>query len=156
MSATVFIEKEQPAVSRVPLKNSSGADLADQEFAIIGLIPCVAEGAIANNADGSFLCGLGAVMQINQFATSEDTFGTVGAPVYFDPSAKLFSDTKKAGYKLIGQVQTVKTSGVVKVALFPVVAPTFAQLADVDVTGVTDNDTLKFVASTGQWTDVAV
>jgi len=32
---------------------------------------------------------------------------------------------------------------------------TFAGLADVDVAGVTNNDTLKFVSSTGKWTDVA-
>jgi len=115
MSATVFVEKEPCARQR--LVNTSGADLAVNEFALLGTVPVVAEGAVVSGSAGGFLLGgNGAIFQASTFVTSEGTFATANAPVYWDNTTKKFSDTKTAGYFLVGYVVEILASGVIRFA----------------------------------------
>ena len=117
MSATVFVEKEPCARQR--LINTSGADLAVNEFALLGTTPAIAEEAVVSGAAGGFLLGgNGAVFQASTFVTGEGTFATGNAPVYWDPTSKKFSDTKTAGYYLVGYVVEVLSSGVIRFSAF--------------------------------------
>ena len=43
-------------------------------------------------------------------ASGEATFNTNNQIVYFDPTAKKFSDTEMAGYYAVGQLSTLKGS----------------------------------------------
>ena len=113
MSATVFVEKEPCARQR--LINTSGADLAVNEFALLGTTPAIAEESVVSGAAGGFLLGgNGAVFQASTFVTGEGTFGTGNAAVYWEPISKKFSDTKTAGYYLVGYVVEVLSSGVIR------------------------------------------
>lgn len=158
MAKNCFVEME--SADYVRLTNTSGADVVPGELVILGGVCAIAQSAIASNAVGNFLVDEGAIIQIAaaDLKTSEDTFGTANADVYYDNSAKKFSDTKTIGYYKIGQVSEVKTNGVVRVLkdYKATIVPTLAALADVNVTGVDDNDTMKYVQSTGKWTRVAV
>lgn len=155
--ANVFVSEGRDEVVR-RLVNTTGADIVQNEFVVIGGVSGVAKENVANGATGSFDVANGLIIQASGFVTGEATFGTANARVYFKSATGEFSDTKTIGYYDVGQVRDVLASGVIyfmKDFNAPLV-PTFAALADVDVTGVTDNDTLKYVASTGKWTDVAV
>ena len=156
MAKNTFVEKE--AVDYVRLWNDTGAALVAGEFAIIGGVGAIAQEAIANGAYGGFAVGQGLVFQTDTTKDTEETFATQNQAVYWDNTGKSFSDTKTVGYYKVGQLAEVIASGVIRVLkdYKAELVPTFAALADVDVTGVTDNDTLKYVASTGKWTDVAV
>jgi hypothetical protein len=113
MSATVFVEKEPCARQR--LVNTSGADLAVNEFALLGTVQVVAEEAVTSGSSGGFLIGgNGAVFQASTFVTSEGTFATANAPVYWDNTNKKFSDTKKAGYFLVGYVVEILAGSVIR------------------------------------------
>lgn len=138
------------------LTNGTGAEVALNEFCILGRLGAVADGVVANGASGGF--EVGGYIHTSHLTTGADTFGTANALVYFDNSAKTFGDTAAIGLYIVGQVAKVKTNGVVEIKLFDTaeLVPTFAALADVDVAGVTNNDTLKYVTATGKWTDVAV
>ena len=155
--ASVFIiEGRDETVRR--LTNSLGAVIAQNDFVVIGGVSGVAKEALADAAVGAFDVSQGLVVQASGFVTGEDTFATANQRVYFKASTGEFSDTKTIGYNDVGQLKLVKAGGVIEF-LKDYNAPsvsTFAALADVDVAGVTDNDTLKYVASTGKWTDVAV
>jgi len=114
--ATVYIQKED--VDHVNLNNNTGADLAQYELTVIGGLVLIADEAITNGSVGSFHCEENLVIQIDDFVTSEDTFGTVDAPVYWKASSGEFSDTATDGYYKIGIVKTVKNgNGVVEVLL---------------------------------------
>jgi hypothetical protein len=156
MAKNTFVEKEPAGYVR--LWNDTGAALVAGEFAIIGGIGAIAQEAIADAAYGGFVVGDGLVFQTDTLTTGEKTFATPNQDVYWDDTGKAFSDTKTVGYFKVGQLAEVIASGVIRVLKdYKVEAvPTFAALADVDVAGVTDNDTLKYVASTAKWTDVAV
>lgn len=93
--------------------NDTGATLAQFEFTVLGekCVVAVAADGIANAARGS--CDFGC-NQIRIFtagmASGEATFNTDNQIVYFDPSAKKFSDTEKAGYYAVGQLTVKKGS----------------------------------------------
>ena len=156
MAKNCFVEVETGDYAR--LVNSSGADVVAGEFCIIGGVAAVAQESIASGAVGNFLIGAGAKIATDGLTTGKDTFGTANQDVYFETTGKTFSDTKTIGYYKVGQLAEIKASG--KIVFLKdykaELVPTFAALADVDVAGVTNNDTLKFVSSTGKWTDVAV
>ena len=156
MAKNVFVEKE--AGDYVRLWNDTGAALVAGEFCIIGGVGAIAQESIANGAYGGFSVGQGLVFQTDTTKDTEETFATPNQAVYWDNTNKVFSDTKTVGYYKVGQLAEVIASGVIRVLkdYKSELVPTFAALADVDVAGVTDNDTLKYVASTGKWTDVAV
>lgn len=114
--STVYIEKE--SVDHIVLTNNTGAALVQYQITVIGGLVVVADEAIASGATGSFHVEAGLIVQASSFVATEDTFGTVNAPVYFDPSSGNLSDTATEGYYKIGVVQVAKDSnGVVKVAL---------------------------------------
>lgn len=112
MAKNTFVEKE-PA-DYVYMKNTSGADVVAGEFCIIGSFGAIAQEAIASNAYGNFLIGEGTVVQSDTLTTAEDTFGTANAYVYFNNTSKDFSDTATTGYYKVGQIQEVKTGGVIR------------------------------------------
>lgn len=156
MAKNCFLEKE--AGNYVYLVNDTGADVVAGEFCIVGGLAAIAQESVASTARGGFQVAEGAMVQTDTLTTGEDTFGTANADVYWDNTGKKFSDTKTIGYYKVGVVSEAKAGGVIRFLKYfkAEIVPTFAALADVDVTGVTDNDTLKYVASTGKWTDVAV
>lgn len=153
----MFVEKEPAAYVR--LTNTTGSAIANGQEVVLGKVLAIAQEAIGIGGVGAFLVGGNMpVIQTADLVTGEDTFGTANAPVYFDSSSGEYSDTKTIGYFEVGQVAEIKAGGVVKYLKYPMatVVPTLADLADVDVAGVTNNDTLKYVTATGKWTDVAV
>jgi hypothetical protein len=86
----------------------------------------------------------------------------VGDELYYNPTTGAYAAAAESGSYLVGYTTVIKNSD--NVFRFEKLrrhtaysAPlTFAGLADVNVTGVDDNDTLKYVQSTGKWTKVAV
>jgi len=149
MAALCYIEKEdKPRVRK--MTNNSGAAVVDGEFALLGKLPAVANGAIGSGAIGDFTVG-GIRIQANDFVTSEDTFNTLNAPVYWEGTGKLFSDTRTAGYYEVGQVAIVKTGGIVMIDLYDValVVPQVSGLVDVEITNLADNNILKYDAAGG-------
>lgn len=156
MAKNTFVEKEPGDYVR--LWNDTGAELAAGEFCIIGGVGAIAQEVIANGAYGGFAVGNGLVFQTDTTKDSEETFATPNQDVYWDDSSKVFSDTKTVGYYKVGQLAEVIAGGVIRVLkdYKAELVPTFAALADVDVAGVTNNDTLKYDSATSKWIDVAV
>lgn len=111
MAKNCFVEKE-PAGYQF-LRNTSGAEVVAGEFCIIGGFAAIAQETIAANAWGNFLTGSGALVQSAKLTTSEDTFGTPGAYVYWNNTDKSFSDTVTTGYYKVGQLNTAKAAGVI-------------------------------------------
>lgn len=139
----------------VRLTNGTGADLVQFEVTVIGKLPVIAQEAIASTAEGIFKVGQCSVHTDNLHA-SLNTFGTLGAPVFFDPTTKTIADTYQLGFAEIGALTKVKaTAGDITFYKFDKVQPVLSGLADFAGTP-TDNDTLKWVASTNKWTVVAV
>jgi len=84
----------------------------------------------------------------------------VGDAVYYNPTTGAFAAVPTADYYKVGYTTVIKnTDNVFRIEKVryakSYTAETFAGLVDVDVAGVTNNDTLKFVTATGKWTDVA-
>lgn len=153
--STIYITK--PSGDATRKTNTTGAALVVNQFLVLAGMCLKAREAIADAAIGCFEKLKGQVIQVADFVTSEGTFASANLAVYWDPSTGKFSNTKKATYYLIGYTEAAVASGVLEVEVIdPVLVPAFADLIDVDVAGVTNNDTLKYVASTGKWTDVAV
>jgi len=107
--ANVHVEKTSR--NDVPLVNGTGADLAQFDLTVIAPYVAVADEAVADGETGDFTVKDGLVLQATEFVTSEDTFATLYAPVYFDPTTKKLSDTSTAGYYLVGYLTSVKDSG---------------------------------------------
>ena len=112
MAKNCFVEKE-PA-GYVYLKNTTGAEVVAGEFCIVGGFAAIAQETIAIDAYGGFLIGAGTLVQTDTLTTAEDTFGTANAYVYFNNTSKDFSDTVTVGYYKVGQLNTVKASGVIE------------------------------------------
>lgn len=112
MAKNCFVEKEPAGYAY--LKNTSGAEVVAGEFCIIGGYNAIAQETIAANAYGGFMIGANALIQTDTLTTAEDTFGTANAFVYFNNTSKDFSDTATTGYYKVGQLNTVKSSGVIK------------------------------------------
>jgi hypothetical protein len=106
--ATVYIQKEE--VDHINLINDTGADLSQYELTVIGGLVVIADEAIANGARGSFHCEENLLIQIDDFVSGEDTFGTADAAVYWKPTTGEFSDTSTSTYYKVGIVHTVKNS----------------------------------------------
>lgn len=111
MAKNCFVEKE-PAGYQF-LRNTSGDEVVAGEFCIIGGFAAIAQETIAANAWGNFLTGSGALVQSAKLTTSDDTFGTPGAYVYWNDTTKSFSDTLQVGYYKVGQLNTAKVDGVI-------------------------------------------
>jgi predicted RecA/RadA family phage recombinase len=99
--------------------------------------------------------------EIDAISAVSGVGSAVGDDVFYNPTTGAYAAAAADGSYLVGNITVVKNSD--NVFRFEKLrrhvayaAQTFAGLLDVDVAGVTDNDTLKYVASTGKWTDVAV
>lgn len=123
MGATVFIEKDKSDV--FDLTNGTGADLEQNEFFVGFGRSFKAKDAIADGDSGAVEDLEGKVIQIDELTAGEDTFDAAEAAVYWDPTAKTFSDTSTATYFQIGHVVSAKDSGgVVRVLVCdPVLIP---------------------------------
>jgi hypothetical protein len=149
--ATVYVEKE--AAGYIRMTNNTGAALVAEEFAVIGGIPCVAQEGIANGSVGTFNIGEGVVVQADSFVTSEGTFGTVGAEVYWSASDKAFSDTWHEGYYRVGRVIEILSSGVIRFAKYGMLAAMEANSLKVDRVIV---DAATDYSTTGKATSVPI
>ena len=128
MAKNCFVKKE-PA-GYVWLKNTTGAKVSAGEFCILGDLGAIAQEEIDNNAYGGFLIGSGTEVQTAELTGSEDTFGTVGQIVYWNDTAKSFSDQLKVDYYKVGQLKTAKADGVIVFTKF--------EKAEIVATGVAD------------------
>jgi len=111
--STVYVEKE--CSDSFCLKNTSGGNLVQGQFIVLGGKGLIASAAILANAQGGFEDVDEKIFQIADFVTAEDTFGTANASVYWNPSDGKFSDTLTVGYYRVGSVYSIKASGVVRV-----------------------------------------
>ncbi len=109
MAKNCFVKKEPAGYAL--LKNTTGAKVSAGEFCILGDLGAIAQEEIAINAYGGFLIGAGTEVQTATLTDSEDTFNTVDQIVYWNNTAKSFSDTPTVGYYKVGQLKTVKDSG---------------------------------------------
>lgn len=147
MSATVFVEKEK--CDHIRLNNSSGAALVQGEFAVIGGFAGVADEDIASGEVGSFHIEEGIILQASTFQTSEGTFGTVNAPVYWNNSTKKFSDTSTTGYYKVGYVTEILSGGVIRFSKryhAELIASTVEDLAAADIVMTAGIAAIKAVA----------
>ncbi len=114
--STVYIQKEEN--KHLVLTNNTSAALEQYEFVVLGKLSCVADEAIAKNAEGSLHVEEGLCLQIDDFVSGEDTFATANADVFWKPSTGEFSDTSKSTYYKVGIVKEIKNSnGVVLVVM---------------------------------------
>lgn len=104
--ATVYINREEN--DHIRFENDTGADLVQYEATVVGPYAAVADEAIKDGEVGSFHVEEGIQCQIKDLVYGEDTFDTVGQPVYFDPATGNFSDTEDAGYYLWGYLVLAK------------------------------------------------
>ena len=116
MAKNCFVEKEPAGYAL--LKNTTGAEVVAGEFCIVGGFNAVAQETIAVNAYGGFMIGANALIQTGELTASEDTFGTANAFVYFNNTSKDFSDTAQTGYYKVGQLNTVKSGGVIEFNMY--------------------------------------
>lgn len=105
---TVFIEKEK--CDHVRIKNETGADIDQYQFAIVGPYAAVADEDIADDAVGSFHVEEGIQIQTDELHATQNAFATIGNPVYWDPATETFSDTLTATYYLVGYLLQAKNS----------------------------------------------
>jgi hypothetical protein len=149
---------QKPGDEHPTLVNSTGADLDQGEFAVIAGQAVIADQDVASAASGTFDASEGDEIQTSDLHASENTFSTGQAAVYWDPTSKTFSDTKTAGYYKVGYLREVKASGVIVFVRqrWAELVLALSGLVDVDAASPTNNDTLKYVASTHKWTVVAV
>lgn len=144
----VYIEKER--CDHVRIKNVTGADVEQYEFVIIGPYAGVADEDIKNGAEGSFHVEEGIQVQATTLHETQNTFGTVGNPVYLDPVSNTFSDTLAAGYLIVGHLVRAKDSGgmiVFEKARYARLVP--ADLTDIQnqVDAITEDSGIPFIKS---------
>lgn len=149
--ATIHVEKEDADVLR--MKNTTGADVVQNQLVVLGGWVGIALEAIASNAVGPFDISQGKVIQASNLTSGASTFATENQAVYLDLAGD-FGDAPGVGFFKVGTLIDDKASGVIR---FIKLARAVSCDDPVDIAGtVTDNDTLKYVTSTHKWTVVAV
>jgi hypothetical protein len=142
MSATVYVEKED--ADHLRLFNDSGANVAQDEFCVIGGIAAVADEAVVSGAVGSFHIEEGVILQAGSVAdcvSGECTFATGGQRVYWNPVSKKFSDTRKPGYLTVGTLTEILASGVIRFAKRFFAEPIMVKCAEITIDAATDYST---------------
>lgn len=86
------------------LKIETTAAINQGDFVISSPWCGVADQDIAANGQGTIDVTDHINIQTDDLKSGQDTFGTANAPVYFDNTAKEFSDTSTAGYFLVGYI----------------------------------------------------
>jgi hypothetical protein len=129
MGSTVFAEKVKAGGYR--LYNSTGVALVKGEFTVLEGKSLVAAEAIGIAGTGTLEDALGQVIQIADYESSYGTFAAANLPVYWDPSAKVFSNRAVVGYYLIGYTLAAKSGTVTKVLVLDalVIPSDYATLA---------------------------
>jgi hypothetical protein len=106
----------------VQFTNGTGSAINDRTFVIDStgkFSGVVMGGPVANGAVGEMLVQEGVRIQADDLVAAENTFATLGQPVYFKSSTGEFSDTWTAGYYLVGILTTVKdAAGVIEFEKF--------------------------------------
>lgn len=96
------------------LYNSLGVTLYQNEFAVIGSgskgVSVIGDEETASAATGGMDISSGDTIQTSDLKVAENTFGTPGQPVCWDPSGGKFSDTPTAAYWLVGILTKAKDS----------------------------------------------
>jgi len=110
--------------------NTTGADVIQDQFLILGGKCLRACDAIVSTAIGAFEKLLGKVIQVTDFTTGEGTFAASGLVVYWNPLDGKFSNTATTGYYIIGYTLGAVASGVLRVEVIQPV------LVDTDVTAL--------------------
>lgn len=100
--------RESVAQRSVVFPNNTGADLAQGDFAVVGPFAGIADEDITNGAIGYFHVEEGVRVNTDDLVYGEDTFATLGQPVFWDSSSLSFSDTETAGYYLVGYLLEAK------------------------------------------------
>lgn len=111
--ATIFVKKEK--ANGLRLINTSGADLVQDQFTVLGGRILKACEAIASTVTGGFEDLQDKRFQVSTFVSGEATFAAGNAAVYWKPSTGEFSDTSTATYWLIGYTAAPIASGVLDV-----------------------------------------
>jgi len=111
--ATIYVEKDKAEAFR--LVNTSGADLAINQFTVLGGRCLKACSAIVSTATGGFEDLRDKVFRASTFVSGEATFAAGNAAVYWKPSTGEFSNTSTATYYLVGYTAEPIASGVLKV-----------------------------------------
>jgi hypothetical protein len=106
--AIVYINCEEN--DHIRFENDTGAGLDQYDATVVGPFAAIADEDIENGEVGSFHVEQGVQCQIENLVDGEDTFATVGQPVYFNPAAGDFSDIETADYYLWGYLIEVKDS----------------------------------------------
>lgn len=104
----VYSERENTEVKR--LVNDTGVALAQYELAVVAGYVAIALEAVASGATGPFYVAEGADVQVSTLKAGEDTFATLGQPVYLDTVTDTLSDTSTPGYYEVGSVSTIKNA----------------------------------------------
>jgi hypothetical protein len=108
----IFISK--PEGESIAMINTSGADVIQFQFLVLGGRALAADEAIAANAVGGFTDLEDMEIEIDDFVTSEGTFSAANAKVFWDPATGKFSDTETVGYWLIGYTKAAKSGTFIK------------------------------------------
>lgn len=90
--------------------NDTGSDIDQNEFVVLHGFNCVAENDVLNGEYGAFEVEEGIQVQAADFKAGEDTFGTLGDLVCFDPITSKLSDQRKIGYTFAGLLTEVKNA----------------------------------------------
>lgn len=107
-------------IEALSLNNDTGADLAQGDFSVLGLIPVIANEAIADGANGPCDVQSYKVIRTDELHATQNTFGTENQPVYWDTATLKFSDTSTSGYYLVGQLTKLKGSDTyIEFTVFP-------------------------------------
>ena len=139
--AKAYVVKEKN--DHVRLYNGTLSAIEQGDFVVLGDLCGVADEDIANLAVGSVHVEEGLIVQASEFVSGEDTFNTPHQLVYFDPFSGQFSDTSSPLYRVVGQLQEVKSGGVIRFMKFrraPLVANiTLSQITDLANLSITMN-----------------
>jgi hypothetical protein len=135
--STVYAESEPADGGRYV--NTTGADLIQDQFTVMGGKALRACEAIASLATGAFEKLVGHIVQCADFVTGEATFASAGLAVYWNPVDGKFSNTATTGYYLIGYTLGAIASGVLRVEVIqPVLVDTDVTALALVVDGITD------------------
>ena len=108
----VYVQSIKNDVLR--MLNDTGSDIDQGEFVVLHGFNCVAENDVLNGEYGAFEVEEGIQVQAADLKAGEDTFGSLGDVVCFDPITSKLSDQRKIGYTMAGLLTEVKnTDGVI-------------------------------------------
>lgn len=97
--------------------NTTGADLIQNQFTVIGGKCLKACEAIASGSVGGFEKLRDKIISVSTFVTGEAAFAAANLAVYWKPSTGEFSNTSTTGYYLVGYGVAAAAGGVLDVEI---------------------------------------